>query len=79
MDVFNCYHEDFVSDPRSRLKEILEFVGLAYDGQYIEACAGIVNEKPHQSREELNWPEDLMEEVETRALNYPFLKRYFQS
>ena len=79
MDILNIYHEDFISNPRSGLNEILEFVGLAPDDSYIDSCAGVVNEKPHISREKLEWPEDLLNEVNTRTKKYPFLTRYITS
>jgi hypothetical protein len=77
MDVLSIYHEDFINDPRSVLTKILDFTGLSRNESYIEACAGIVREKPHQSREKLQWPPDLLHEVNTRSLNYSFLKRYY--
>jgi len=79
MEVLNVYHEDFISDPHTGIKEILEFVGLEPELSYIESCAGIVNETPHKSREKIAWPEDLESEVSARLFKYPFLNRYIDS
>jgi hypothetical protein len=44
--------------------------------EFVESCAGIVFPSPHQSRREVEWAEDLRDEVSTRMRAYPFLDGY---
>ena len=74
--VLDVYHEDFIRDPKGELSRIISFLGLEADERYLEQCATIVFDKPHQSRHAINWTEEWIAEVEKKIAQYDFLKRY---
>jgi hypothetical protein len=79
IDVLDIYHEDFIKDPIIELTRILNFVGLDPGNKYIDLCSQKVFKEPHITRNQLSWPQDLLDEVKTRALNYSFLRKYFEN
>jgi hypothetical protein len=74
--VLDVYHEDFIPDPRAQLARIITFFGLGADDNYLERCAAIVFDKPHQSRNSIKWTEEWIAEVDNEIRNFDFLKRY---
>ena len=76
LEILDVYHENFIENPAGELSRILDFLGLEQDSAYIEACAGIVYKKPHQSREDVDWPEDLKESVREKIKEFEFLHKY---
>ena len=74
--ILDIYHEEFVLDPRGQLSKILQFIDIQSDIQYIENCASIVFSTPNVSRKRINWPAELIEYVEKKLKEYPFLSRY---
>jgi hypothetical protein len=79
MDILDIYHEDFISDPVSELTKILHFVSLSPIPEYIDLCSKKVYKEPHITRNQLSWPQDLLEDVKSRAMQYFFLNRYFEN
>lgn len=69
-------HEEFVDDPRSTLLDLCQAVGLEADGEYLDACSGIVYKAPHRSRERVSWRPEARKEVERRMSEFPFLEGY---
>jgi hypothetical protein len=61
-------HDDFIADPRASLRTLAAFLGLGAPEDWIEACAGLVFEKPRRSRTEAEWPPALRDQVQ-RALD----------
>jgi hypothetical protein len=78
LDILDIYHEDFVKSPRDELIRILEFLELEPFPDYLDACVKKVFKEPHLSRYDMDWPEDLLNEIREKAVKYPFLKRYFK-
>jgi hypothetical protein len=76
MDVMTVYHEAFIQDPYKELSGILDFIGLPREENYLRACESRVYKIPHMSRNELKWPDELIDEVKQRMTHYPFLKKY---
>lgn len=75
-EVLDIQHEDFVSKPRDGLKRICDFLGLQATEDYLKDCASIVFQKPHQTRFEVDFPEELIQSVKDQIKNYDFLSRY---
>lgn len=69
-------HEDIIADPKAEIRRLFEFLSLETDEQFIVGCAGIVFEKPHQSRHLLNWTTELRDVVAKRIEEYPDLSGY---
>lgn len=76
MDILTIYHEDFIKNPEKHLIQILNFLGLSVNDNYIKDCASIVYKSPHKSRYEIDWPEDLIKMVQEKINKNTFLKRY---
>ena len=75
-DVFDLYHEDFIKDPEKHLENLILFLGLKVNTDYLRTCASIVYSLPHVSRLRLNWPPELIQYVEKKINDYPFLNHY---
>ena len=74
--ILTIHHEIFIENPKVEMKRILKFVGLKTDHDFINKCSSITYKKPHQSRFNILWPEDIITQVQSRFTNYPFLKHY---
>lgn len=74
--LFDVHHEDFISDPRSGLMRLCEFLGLPPSEEYLAACVDIVYRLPHKSRYEVDWPRGALDFVNTEKEKYGFLRRY---
>ena len=68
--------EDFIEQPDMHLEAICEKLGVSADNDYLQACAGIVYKQPNKSRFKVSWDKKLVEEIEERLENIPFLQRY---
>jgi len=76
LNIINIYHEDFILNPEKNLQKIINFLNVDSKNSYIENCASITYKKPHYSRFELEWPNDLKELVQKEISQIPFLKHY---
>jgi len=68
--------EEFMSSPKEGLGKLCDFLGLKYDEKYINDCASIVYNKPHKTRNDYPWDEELIKSVKEKIEKYPFLKGY---
>lgn len=75
-DWFDLRHEDLLEDAAGWLRRLCEFVGVPADRSYLEACATIVYRRPHHSRHEVEWSSEMIERVQAKIEEYPFLKGY---
>ena len=69
-------HEDMVAEPRNYLRRACEFLGLESDEDYLDSCAGIMFKSPHQSRQQIEWPQEMIDGVAERIAAYDFLDGY---
>ncbi len=69
-------HEDFVADPRGRLAELCEFLGLDAEADYLDASAATVWGEPRQTRHNVPWSPDLRASVEQMIADTPHLAGY---
>ena len=74
--MFDVYHEDFIRDPKQKLSDMLDYIGIGFDDSYLTSCSEVVYESPHQSRKKYHWPEDIKELVQSQIARYDFLNRY---
>lgn len=75
-EVLDIKHEDFISWPKKGLINICEFLGLEPNEQYINDCASIVFQKPHKTRFDIEFPEDLKIRIDKKIKEYDFLAGY---
>lgn len=74
--IHDLYHEDFIAKPQIGLKDLLNFLEVKYDPDYIQDCVKIVYKEPHKSRMDIEWSDDLVHYVEQLISSYNFLRRY---
>jgi hypothetical protein len=69
-------HEDLILNPKTSLAQLCEFVGVEAEEGYLDDCAGIVYQRPHQSRFEAPWTPALIEQVQRQMAAFTFLDGY---
>jgi hypothetical protein len=75
-DLMEVSHEDFISDARLYLRQLTAFLGVEASPEYLDACSGIVFSKPHQTRHDAPWTDEIIASVTRRIQDYPFLANY---
>jgi hypothetical protein len=74
--LFEIKYETFVEGPKAGLRELCRFLGAEASAEYLTDCASIVYESTHKSRLEVPWPGSLVEAVEEKIAQFPFLHGY---
>jgi sulfotransferase family protein len=74
--VATLHHEDVVANPKAELTRLCDFLGVAPQSDYLDACASIVFAAPHQPRHKIAWPADAIRIIERRIAAKPMLGRY---
>ena len=74
--VLTLRYEDLTADPAGRLARVCEFLGLAADDGYLEACSGIVDGNRPGERTMVDWDEDSIAEVGRTIDAVDFLEGY---
>jgi Sulfotransferase family len=75
-NIYDLRHEDFISNPRTALKQLCDFFGLSQDDAYLAASASIVFKSPHRSRYDVPWNRRLIDNVQQKLERFPFLADY---
>jgi hypothetical protein len=75
-NILNVRHESLIENPPIVLEEINNFLGLDTPKAYIENCSNIIYKKPHKSRQETKWDEQLINTIRENIDKYDFLKNY---
>jgi hypothetical protein len=75
-ELITIRQESVIADPKEELSRLFEFLSLETDEQFLNDCAKMVYEKPHQSRYLLEWTDELKGLVEQRIREYPYLSEY---
>lgn len=74
--VFDLRHEALIADPRAQLSQLLDFLALTTHSDYLEDCASVVFDSPSRSRESIDWPSEVVAEIERRIGRHDFLAGY---
>ena len=75
-EMIEITQEEFIQDPSGTLSQLCRFLKLDPSAKYLKACAAIVYKNPHKSRNQVEWPNDLGQKVESRMTEFPHLKEY---
>ena len=75
-EVLEHRHEDLIATPKEVLRSCCAFLGLEAEDGYLEACAGIVYPSPNRSRDRIEWPRAVRDEIQARIADYPHLTGY---
>jgi len=74
--ILDVKHEDFIKQPKKNLREIVVFLGLLANEQYLNDCSLVVNKAPSLSRNMIDWPRNSIEKVKEEFKKYSFLQQY---
>jgi hypothetical protein len=77
-EVYQVHTEDFLEDPLSELKGILQFLGVAADEAYL-ACTKIVMKRPKRTSQLIEWPAKYVEAISAQIHQAGILERYRSS
>lgn len=69
-------HEQFIEDPEKSLTTLIEFLEVEPYDDYIKAAADKVFNSPSKSRNKIEWPKEMVDQVAERSQKYDFLKDY---
>lgn len=69
-------HEQFIEDPEKSLTKLIEFLEVEPYEDYIKAAADKVFSSPSNSRNKIEWPKEMVDQVAERSQKYDFLKDY---
>ncbi len=69
-------YEEFVQQPRQKLADLCQFVGIEAHDAYLEACAGIVKPMPDPYRQRVAWTPHWIGVVRDRMNQFDFLTGY---
>lgn len=69
-------YEEFVEDPAGSLARICGFLGVTAGDDYLQSCSAIVKSRPDRFRQNVEWTEPLISEVNERMKEYQFLEGY---
>lgn len=72
------YLEDLIDDPRGTLLNLLAFLGMEAQDDYLDACAGMVWKKPSQDHKQLAFDAALDARINKEMAERPYLKRYLE-
>ncbi len=75
-EMIEIKQEGFIQDPSGTLSQLCQFLNLEPNDEYLKACAGIVYTSRNKSRNNLDWPKEMRQRVETRMPEFPYLKEY---
>lgn len=75
-DICTMHLEAIIQDPVRHLETLCRFLDLDPIPGYIHACADFIAPSPFRSREKLTWPNDIIQYIEERASDFPFLHHY---
>lgn len=70
------HHDRLIRDPHSELAELCLFLDLPCDEDYLRDCASIIRPKANLTRWRIDWPRELIEQVESKASAIPWLESY---
>jgi hypothetical protein len=69
-------HEDLIADAQGELARLCEFVGVEPEPGYLDACAAIVYESPHRTRDQVEWSDEDRAAVDAIVARHGFLRGY---
>lgn len=73
---FILEHEALARAPHQTLVEILSFLNLNRDSEYLDKAAELLKTTPHRSRDWVRWPKVKQQRVENLINRYSFLASY---
>jgi hypothetical protein len=70
-------HEELIADPKAQFEKLFRFIDVEPLPEIVDACAGRIWEKPHQTRKSISWQDGEEERLVEAMRNSAFFARYF--
>ena len=74
--VLTVRQEALVERPQAELARMCEFLGVEAEREYLDACAAIVFESPHRTRDLVEWSEEQIAAVDEVIARHSFFDGY---
>jgi len=74
--MMDLYHEDLINESSIVFGRLLDFLEVDIPENFVSKCTEAVYQKPHKSRFEFDWTEDLISRVWENMGKYTFLQGY---
>lgn len=65
-----------IANPREEARRVFEFLDCTTDDAHLDRIAQVVHSESNQSRHLVEWPQDLIAQIERRTKYYSFLEGY---
>lgn len=75
-EVLDIRHEDFIKEPKTELSKLCLWLGVEPTSSYLDDCASVVFESPHQKRHKIQWNESLKQQIANKMRSFPFFTGY---
>jgi len=75
-EILDLYHEDIIENRGSALTRLVDFLEVEITDNYITRCSESIYKKPHKSRLEFDWSDDLKIKVRENLAKYSFMEHY---
>jgi hypothetical protein len=69
-------HENLIANPRAVSRDMFEWLGHPTTEEHLDLIQAKVFQEPRRTRYEIQWPDDLIREVERLQIRFPFLAGY---
>ena len=76
MTVFEVHNADYINHPRETVQRMCKFLEVECSEQYLQSCEKKAFKEGFRTRELIQWPPELIKEIENDMKKYPFLVRY---
>ncbi len=68
--------EDLINNPARELTAVCASLGIKPTRSWLENCSAIIHSRPKRARELVCWPPQLLEEIQQKIDDVPWLSRY---
>jgi len=79
LNIATFYHEDFSGRRTDQVVRLYAFLGHYAPPEVIERVRAVLFNKPRRTRDLIEWPADVVDEVTQQMSRFPFLQRYSRS
>ena len=75
-DAHRVHLEALIRSPQGTLTALLDFLGLEMPADYLDACRGLLYDEPRQTRHNVPWTREALEDVARQTRTLPHLAPY---
>lgn len=75
-EVIDIYGHEIISQPQKNLRKLCNFLEVACDRDYIDACSKLLYSKPSITRNSVVWTKEQIRRVTMEMKKYSFMEPY---